>query len=146
MNKFLSIFLFLSIVTITRAQEFNKDMYLAFKNDNVSALKSHVDTSQMNECFDIKGNPYTLLAVSIKFKSAAIFKYLLSQEKVDLEQTCGGKSAIQYAAKYGHLEMLKTLIEKGAISKKAAPNGRTALDYAKKYKQQEIIDYLSSIE
>ncbi len=145
MNKFLSIFLFLCIVTISNAQEFTKDMYLAFKNDNVSALKSHVDLTQINECFDIKGNPYTLLAVSIKFKSTSIFNHLLSQEKIDLEKTCGGKSALQYAAKYGHLDMLKTLIKKGAITK-ATPNGRTALDYAKKYKQQEVIDYLSSLK
>ena len=131
---------------MSNAQEFTKDMYLAFKNDNVSALKSHIDLEQINECFDVKGSPYTLLAISVKFKSTSIFKHLLSQEKIEIEKNCGGKSIIQYTAKYGHLEMFKALIEKGAKAKKAAPNGRTALDYAKKYKQQEIIDYLSSIE
>jgi ankyrin repeat protein len=146
MKKILSIFLFLSISIASNAQELTKDMYLAFKNDNVSALKSHMDVSQLNECFDVKGNSYTLLAISIKFKSNAIFKDLLSQEKIDLETNCGSKSALQYAAKYGHLDMLKTLVEKGAKAKKVAPNGKTALDYAKKYKQQEIIDYLSSLK
>lgn len=146
MNKILSIFLFLSIITVSNAQELTKDLYLAFKNDNASALKSHVGVKQINECFDVKGSPYTLLAVSIKFKSASIFNHLLSQENIDIEKNCGGKSALQYAAKYGHLDMFKALVENGAKAKKVAINGRSALDYAKKYKQQEIIDYVSTIE
>lgn len=146
MNNILSIFLFLSFITVSNAQELTKDMYLAFKNDNTSALKSHIDTKQINECFDVKGNPYTLLAISIKFKSTSIFNHLLSQETIDIEKNCGGKSALQYAAKYGHIDMFKALIEKGAKARKASSNGRSALDYAKKYKQQEIIEYISTIE
>ena len=71
------------------------------------------------------------------------FDYLLDQENIDLDKTCSSKTAAQYTAKYGNLEMLKKLKNKGA-DLSSSTNNRSALDYAKKYKQKEIIKYLSN--
>lgn len=124
------------------AQSISKDMYLAFKSDNVSALTSHTATYETNACFDVKDTQYILLALSVKMNATKCFDYLLNKEDVDVNKTCGGKTASQYTAKYAKLEMLKKLKKAGA-DLSSAVNGRSVLDYAKKYKQEEIVAYLS---
>jgi len=124
------------------AQTLSKDTYLAFKNDNASGLKNNINTDDINICYDIKDSQYTLLTISIKMNASACFDYLLNKENIDLNKTCSGKTASQYTAKYGNLEMLKKLEESGADFSSSI-NGRSVLDYAKKYEQKEIITYLS---
>ena len=144
MKQFVTLILcFYSIGTLT-GQELSKDSYMAFKGDNVSALKIRLNTDQINACYEVNDATYTLLAISIKMNAAKCLTHLMSQENIDLNKTCGGKTAAQYTAKYGNLEMLKQLKEAGAdFSNKI--NGRSVLDYAKKYKQEEIIHYLSKV-
>jgi len=121
MKQSLTITLCLFSFAFLTAQDLTKDIFLAFKGDNVSALKSQL---------------------SIKTNAFNCFSYLLASKNLDLNKTCGGKTAAQYTAKYGNLEMLKQLNEAGAeFSNKI--NGRSVLDYAKKYKQDEIISFLS---
>lgn len=130
-------------LTFLRAQELTKDTFLAIKGDNVSALKSHINNKDINTCFEVNEAYYTLLAIGIKMNAINCFDYLLSQEGIDINKTCGGKTAAQYTAKYGNLEMLKMLKDKGA-DLSSSINNRSVLDYAKKYKQEEIIKYLSN--
>ena len=124
------------------AQTLSKDTHLALKNDNVSKLKSQIDSDPINSCYDIKGAQYTLLAISIKMNASKCFDYLINKEGIDLNRTCGGKTASQYTAKYWNLDMLKKLENAGADFSSSI-NGRSVLDYAKKYGQIEIISYLS---
>jgi len=128
--------------TFIEAQTLSKDTYLAFKNDNVSALQSQTKTDPINSCYDINETQYTLLAISIKMNANACFDYLLNKESIDLNKTCGGKTASQYAAKYGNLNMLQKL-ENADADFSSSINGKSVLDYAKKYGQKEIIAYLS---
>lgn len=138
-----------TIITLTlvlfigamNAQELTKDTYLAFKNDNVSALKSQINGQELNACLDVKGAAYTLLGLAIKTNATACLDYLLTQENIDLDKACTGKTPLLYTAKYGHLEMMKSLLAAGA-DPKISNQGRNLLDYAKKYEQQEIIDFL----
>ncbi len=128
--------------TFLTAQELTKDTFLAFKADNVSSLKSHISDKDLNACFEVNEAQYTLLSISIKMGASKCFEYLLNQETIELNKTCGGKTAAQYTAKYGKLEMLKQLKKAGANLSNTI-NDKSVLDYAKKYKQEEIITYLS---
>lgn len=123
------------------AQELTKDTYLAFKNDNVSALKSQIAGQDVNSCLDVKDSAYTLLGLAIKMEATASLDYLIAQKGIDLDKACTGKTPLLYTAKYGHLDMMKSLLAAGA-DPKITNKGRTLLDYAKKYKQQEIVDFL----
>ncbi len=123
------------------AQELTKDTYLAFKNDNVSALKSQITGQDVNSCLDVKDSAYTLLGLAIKMEATASLDYLIAQKGIDLDKACTGKTPLLYTAKYGHLDMMKSLLAAGA-DPKITNKGRTLLDYAKKYKQQEIVDFL----
>lgn len=144
MKQLLVLILCFYSLSLLTAQELSKDAYMAFKGDNVSALQSHLNTNQINACYEVNEATYTLLAVSVKMNASKCLSHLISQKNIDLNKTCGGKTAAQYTAKYGNLEMLKQLQEAGAdFSNKI--NGRSVLDYAKKYKQKEIINYLSKV-
>jgi ankyrin repeat protein len=129
----------------TVAQEITKEMYLAFKSDNASALRTHVAVEGHNLCYDVKETSYALISLAIKMEANECFDFLIAQDTVDLNLNCAGKTPLLYAAKYGQLDMLKALIEKGG-DLNYRYKGRTALDYARKYRQQEIVDYLVALE
>ena len=133
----------LLLSTLLNAQSLSKELYNATKSNNVTALKKQLNNSQINDCLTLYPNKdYTVLSLAIKANAQQNFKYLLSQKEIDINKNCNGKTPAQYAAKYGHLDMLKQLIAKGAdLTSKI--NGRSTLDYAKKYKQEHIVTYLS---
>jgi ankyrin repeat protein len=143
MKKSIALCLFLFTIVYTQAQEITKDTYLAFKNDNVSALKSQLDMTQLNECYAVKDSSYALLALAIKMNATNSLSHLLSQEGIDVNKACSGKTPLMYTAKYGKLEMLKMLLNAGA-NRKLQNEGQDVLAYAKKYKQQKIVNYLMS--
>ena len=143
MKKSIAICLFLFAIAFTQAQELTKDTYLAFKNDDVGSLKSQLIESNLNNCYDVKGNSYSLLAVAIKMKATDCLSHLLLQEEVDVNKSCSGKTPLMYTAKYGQLDMLKALLNADA-DRSLKNNGHDVLDYAKKYKQQAIVNYLLS--
>ena len=141
--KFLfSLIIFLFCFSNLQAQLLKKETMLAIRKDNVTALKAISYPGQENACLDQKGLKFSLLGLSIKFKSQQCFEYLISKEKIDVDLACDYMSPLMYAAKYNQLEMAKKLIEAGA-DKTKENNGKTALDIAKKYKRTAIIEYLS---
>jgi len=142
MKKSITLLLFLIVSTFANAQEFDKVLYEAFDADDVEFLSASI--SDANECLDVKGTGYSPLALAIKFNAQKYFNHLLKDQSIDLDKSCGGKSALQYTAKYGKLDMLKELLKAGA-DPKSQYKGRTALDYAKKYKQQEVVDFLNKM-
>lgn len=114
----------------------------AVKENNIAFLEDFITAENIDDCYELGNAQYNLLAISIKLDAPASFEYIV--DHADLEKVCSGKTALMYATKYGHLEMVQALIEKGA-DPSAMYKSRTAIDYAKKYKQQEILDYLQSI-
>lgn len=143
MKTTIALCLFIFSIAFAKAQEITKDTYLAFKNDNVSSLKSQLDPSQLNECYAVKETSYTLLSMAIKMKATDCLTYLLAQENIDTDQRCGGKTPLMYAAKYNQLEMVKALLNAGA-DRSIKNRGLDVLDYAKKYKHLDIVNYLMS--
>ena len=136
----ISLFVF---IAISQAQELTKDISLAIKNDNISALKSQITPEEYNLCFSAKETQYALLSLTIKANATACFDFLMMQELVDTNINCTGKTPLIYTAKYGQLEMLKKLIKNGA-DQTIKNKGRSVLDYAKKYEHQEIVDFLEN--
>jgi len=128
----------------SQAQELSKDAYLAFKNDNPSALKSQLEYKNLNQCYEAGTSSYTLLALSIKTGATQCFNLLVSEENSNLDKNCSGKTPLLYAAKYGRLNMLKKLLAAGADPTITHKN-RSVLDYARKYEQEGIIAYLEKL-
>lgn len=140
-TKMITCIAFLTITLSGLAQELTKDMYLAIKNDNTSALKSQLQDNALNNCYTIKETAYGLLALSAKAGAIECFDMLLNTEGIDVTVNCTGKTPLLYAAKYGHLEMVKKLVAAGADTS-YSNKGKTALDYAKKYEHEDVINYL----
>lgn len=131
----------LTMFSLFSAQELSVEHKQMIKNDNLNLFSNNVNKENINLCYKVEENSYTLLALSIKMNTPKIFQKLL-EEKADLEKTCDGKTPLMFAAKYGNVEFTKKLLEKGAKKETQTEKGYTALDYAKKYDQNEIIKIL----
>lgn len=140
MNKLL-IFGFLLIFGAGSAQELDNGQKQILKFDNTARFSDLVGNQDINQCFKIEDNSYTLLALAIKMKSVNIFQKLIDN-KADLEKMCDGKTPLMFAAKYGDVVMAKKLLENGAKKGTKTEKGFTALDYAEKYNQPAIIELL----
>lgn len=137
------IFVVFTMTTVTfSAQELTNQMKTMIKSDNTDEFSTFIKAEDINKCFNIKGDKYSLLSLAIKMDSEKFFDKLVS-EKADLNFVCDNKTPLMFAAKYGKTEMLKELLKNGADkSAKSSSRGETAMDYAVKYKQSEIIELL----
>ena len=123
------------------AQEITKETGKAIKKGDIITLQKVVKDENLNDCFEVKGNLYNYLAISIKVNNLESLKFFV-EKGANLENICRSKTPLMYAVKYGQFEMVKYLIEKGAKLETTNTRGKTALDYAKKYEQMEIAVYL----
>ena len=144
MKKIIYTIAFSLFATLANAQESNKEMLYAIKQGDAAQLDTLIDTNNINECLEIGESSYNYLAISIKLKSLKSVAYFLDK-KADIEGECTGKTALMYAAKYGHLDIAKYLIKRGA-DVKTTYNGRSARDYANRYQHSDISDYLTEVE
>lgn len=140
-------FLLLLTSSFAFAQEFNDKMKDAFKTDNAEVLLAEIKAQKANadDCFDIEGVSYSLLAVSIKMQRPQIFNALITA-KADVNKICNDKSPLMYAAKYGQLDFAKALVKAGADVALTNKEGQTALAYATKYDKKEVLAFLSTIK
>lgn len=136
---FVAISLF--IVTAISAQELTEAHKIMLKNDDISGFSSIISQENINTCYSIENNSYSLLALTIKMNKVNLFQKLVN-EKADLENICDGKTPLMFAAKYRNLEFAKKLLEHGVKKEARTNKGYTALDYAKKYEKAEIIKRL----
>lgn len=129
------------------AQTFSGELKSALKTDDPTALLSEIKAKKLslNDCFDIEGSLYSLLAISIRMDKPKILEALISN-KADLNKVCNDKTPLMYAAKYGKLEAAKALVKAGADFKIINKDKETALDYAVKYKNKELEIYLSALK
>jgi len=137
------LFLSVSIIAFSylSAQELSSEYKQMLTYDNTEAFSTLVNKENINKCFQVENNTYSLLALSIKLNSKNVFQRLIA-EKADLEKVCDGKTPLMFAAKYGNLEFAKKLLENGAKKETKTDKGYSALDYAKKYEKSEIIKLL----
>ncbi|MCU7618288.1 ankyrin repeat domain-containing protein [Chryseobacterium sp. PBS4-4] len=137
------LFLSASIITfgIFSAQEFTSQHKQMLTYDDAESFSTLVKKENIDQCFQIENNSYSLLALSIKLNSKKVFQKLID-EKANLEKVCDGKTPLMFAAKYGNTEFAKKLLENGAKKETKTDKGYTTLDYAKKYEKAEIITLL----
>ena len=137
------LFLTTSILTFSffSAQELTSDYKQMLTYDKADSFSTLVNKENIDQCFQIDDNSYSLLALSIKLNSKKVFQKLVD-EKANLEKVCDGKTPLMFAAKYGNAEFAKKLLENGAKKETRTDKGYNALDYAKKYEKPEIIKLL----
>ncbi|MDO6493065.1 MAG: ankyrin repeat domain-containing protein [Cellulophaga sp.] len=133
----------LIISTYASAQELNNDIKSALESDNVTALKKHITTKEINNCFKFEESEYTLLTLSIKLNAKSCFAELIAQS-ASVEKTCNNKTPLMYTAKYNRLAMAKKLVKAGAEITLRNNDKQSALDFAKKYERKEFIEYIKS--
>ncbi|TZG00212.1 ankyrin repeat domain-containing protein (plasmid) [Chryseobacterium panacisoli] len=127
--------------TFTSAQELTNEHKQMLKYDNTAYFNTLINKNNINTCYQIENNTYTLLGLTIKMNSKEIFQKLID-EKADLDKVCDGKTPLMFAAKYGNTEFAKKLLANGAKKEIKTSAGYTALDYARKYEKPEIIKLL----
>ncbi|PQJ21742.1 ankyrin repeat domain-containing protein [Tenacibaculum sp. SG-28] len=131
----------LFFVNVLIGQELDKETLRNIYEGNTAGLAALTQKEAINKCYSVKGNSYSILAISIKMKQMKSLQYF-TEKGADINKVCMEKTPIMYAVKYGQLEMVKYLTEQGATLNTQTSRGRTALDYAKKYEQSEIEAYL----
>lgn len=138
-----TIFLALGMLSVTSvtAQELTNEHKQMLKYDNTAYFAGLINKENINACYQIENNAYTLLALAIKMNSKEIFQKLID-EKADLNKICDGKTPLMFAAKYGNTELAKKLLTNGAKKDMKTSAGYTALDYARKYEKPEMIKLL----
>lgn len=138
-----TLILLVGIITINLAytQELTNEHKQMLKYDNIAYFSTLINKENINVCYIIENNAYTLLGLAIKMNSKEVFKKLI-HEKADLEKSCDGKTPLMFAAKYGNVEFTKKLLDHGAKKESKTLKGYTALDYAKKYEKPEIVRLL----
>ena len=99
------------------------------------------DGNDLDDCYEIRGSEYSLLAMSIKFNCKKIFKKCLDLD-ADVNKICVEKTPLIYAIKYQKEYFFKKLMIRGADKSLETPEGKTALDYAVEYKRKEFIALL----
>lgn len=125
----------------TNAQELTHEHKQMLKYDNTAYFNTLINKNNINTCYQIENNTYTLLGLAIKMNSKEVFQKLID-EKADLDKICDGKTPLMFAAKYGNTEFTKKLLANGAKKETKTSAGYTALDYARKYDKPEIIKLL----
>ena len=123
-----------------------QELATAMKNDDVVLLNQNITDSNKNDCIEINGTDYTLLAIAIKLDSKKIFEELITSHKVDLDNICEDKTPLMYAVKYGKEEMVIKLLEAGVNTDKTSKKGKTDLYYAEKYDQKSIAKILKGFK
>ncbi len=124
------------------AQDISSTAISALQKGNASELEEVFGGQDFNKCFELKGNVYNYLALSVRLESLASLKFFV-EKGADLEQACTSKTPLMYAVKYGQLDMVKYLVDNGAKLETKTAKGNTALDYAKKYKHAAIEAYIA---
>lgn len=84
MNKLLFSLLVLIFGSVS-AQELSNDQKQMLKFDNTARFSDLLSGYDINQCYNIQDNSYTLLSLAIKMKSIKIFQKLID-EKADLEK------------------------------------------------------------
>jgi ankyrin repeat protein len=149
-NKMMKIIITVALIffgSFGFAQTVTPKLKEAFKQDYAAALFADLKEQKalVNDCFEVEGSSYSLLALSIRMERTKIFNALI-ENKVDLNKVCSDKNPLMYAAKYGQLEMAKALVKAGADLKLVNKEGKTALDYAVKYEKKELETYFLSLK
>lgn len=147
MMKFTITIALFFVGSISFAQTVTPTLKEAFKQDNAVALFADLKEQKVlvNDCFEVEGSSYSLLALSIRMERTKIFNALI-ENKVDLNKVCSDKNPLMYAAKYGQLEMAKALVKAGADLNLVNKEGKTALDYAVKYEKKDLETYFLSLK
>ncbi|EJL68104.1 ankyrin repeat domain-containing protein [Chryseobacterium populi] len=127
--------------TSVNAQELTNEHKQMLKYDNTAYFADLVNKENINTCYQIENNSYTLLGLAIKMNSKEVFQKLI-HEKADLNKACDGKTPLMFAAKYGNTQLTKKLLLSGAKKDIKTSAGYTALDYARKYEKPEIVKIL----
>jgi len=138
----------LLLLVLTSNYTFSQEQELKsiIKNDNVSLLQDFLKNHTINECYEINNSNYNIMALAIKYNAISVFEAVLKDDKIDLESTCSGKTALMYAAKYGNTSIVEQLINAGAKMDVKSKKGRTAMDYAIKYEHNSIIELLKNFK
>ncbi|WP_124978918.1 ankyrin repeat domain-containing protein [Nonlabens xiamenensis] len=123
------------------AQSLSKEMTIALKNNDNLALAALVDDSNKNTCFSMGQHQASLIQLAVQMNERDIVSYLLNEQKVEPDTSCGNATALILAAKSGQTEIVKLLVKAGAdIS--ASYEGQTAADVALKNGHQEVLPLL----
>ncbi|WP_194851485.1 ankyrin repeat domain-containing protein [Nonlabens antarcticus] len=139
MNKIILSLILFAMTLFMQAQSITEDQAKQIiKNDAVEFLNEFANNENINQCIEINASNYNLLSLTIKYEAYIVFKAMIKNYELELNATCGGKTPLMYAAKYGRKEMASALVAAGAdVGFKY--KGRTAVDYAKKCKQPELV-------
>jgi ankyrin repeat protein len=114
--------------------------YSVLRQGDRTAMKTFLQTFPV-DCPDRLGRT-PLMYASIGNRGKAL-EFLLRQGAIATTQDANGRTALLWAAYYGHAEIVRTLIrhDRGLVDL-PDPDGRTALHWATKHESTKCLDLL----
>lgn len=118
-----------------------KELLSSIEKNDLKKFEKLSSGRDLNLCYQSTYDKKSLLALAIIYKAESIVIYLIDKG-CSISQVCANKTPLMYAAKYGHLDLVKLLISKGADVSTISEKGKTALSYSIEYEHPEVEDYL----
>lgn len=141
MKKILFI-LALVIAGGVNAQDLSREMTIALKNQDVTALSQMINDSNKDECLNVGRMQSTVLQLSLEMGNAEMITHLIEEKGVDINKACGKFTPLMWASKNGTPEMVSILLAAGA-DKSIKINDKNAMDFASYYNRTEIMALLN---
>lgn len=117
----------LAIGSIVSAQDLSREMTIALKNDNATALKALVNNTNKDACLTVGRTQSSILSLATNMQSADAMVMLINEKKVDINNECGGMTPLMSAVKSGQPHLVNMLLEAGA-DKNISIKGKKAID------------------
>ncbi len=123
------------------AQDLSREMTMALKNNDISAVSALVSDSEKDNCLTVGRHSSTVLQLALQMGSTEMISHFINERNVDVNKACGKYTPLMWAAKNGTPEMVSMLINSGA-DKSVELDNKTAMYYAEYYKRADIIALL----
>ncbi|EAS20550.1 putative ankyrin-related protein [Flavobacteria bacterium BBFL7] len=118
----------LCLGTLASAQKLSKDLTIALKNDDTTAINNLVTDSNKDTCYEVGRSTSSLAQLAIQMDSADVLQFLITQKNININNTCTNMTPLMTAVKMGRPHLVSMLLEAGA-DKSVQLDGKTAMDY-----------------
>lgn len=119
----------LCLGTLASAQKLSKELTVALKNDDTTAIGNLVTDSNKDTCYEVGKSTSSLAHLAVQMDSADVLTFLTQQKGINVDNSCNGMTPLMWAVKSNRPHLVRILLDAGA-DKSIVVDGKTAIDYA----------------
>ncbi|MGJ8683864.1 MAG: ankyrin repeat domain-containing protein [Nonlabens sp.] len=117
----------LCLGTLASAQQLSKELTIALKNDDTTAISTLVSDSNKDTCYEVGRSTSSVAHLAIQMDSADVLEFLINDKKINLNNTCGNKTLLMTAVEMQQPHLVRALVQAGADTS-IEIDGKKAID------------------